>query len=125
MKSLELSELDRLMLDNYLIHLESLDTQIERVDDEITSKASVDGEVRILMSLTGISVYSALLIKSEIGTIERFAGYKKLVSWLGWLRHCINQETLSIMEALRSRVVLCLGGLWLRRLGWRRIMILG
>jgi transposase len=83
LESLELSGLDRLMLDNYLLHLESLNVQIERVDDEITSKASVDKDVRILMSLTGISVYSALLIKSEIGTIERFADYKKLVSWAG------------------------------------------
>ena len=83
LKSLELSGLDRLMLDNYLMHLENLDLQIERVDDEITSKASVDGDVRLLMSLTGISVYSALLIKSEIGKIERFGDYKKLVSWAG------------------------------------------
>jgi transposase len=83
LESLELSGLDRLMLDNYLLHLESLNVQIERVDDEITSKASVDGDVRLLMSLTGISVYSALLIKSEIGSIERFADYKRLVSWAG------------------------------------------
>jgi transposase len=83
LQSLELSGLDRLMLDNYLLHLESLNVQIERVDDEITSKASVDRDVRILMSLTGISVYSALLIKSEIGTIERFSDYKRLVSWAG------------------------------------------
>ena len=83
LKSLELSGLDRLMLDNYLMHLENLDLQIEKVDDEITSRASVDGDVMLLMSLTGVSVYSALLIKSEIGAVDRFADYKKLVSWAG------------------------------------------
>jgi Transposase IS116/IS110/IS902 family len=35
------------------------------------------------MSLTGFSVYSVLLIKSEIGTVERFADYKTLASWAG------------------------------------------
>jgi transposase len=83
LKSLELCGLDRLMLDNYLMHLENLDLQIERVDLEITSRASFDGDVRLLLSLKGINVYSALLIKSEIGNIERFSDYKKLVSWAG------------------------------------------
>jgi len=83
LKVLELSGLDRLMLDNYLMHLENLNLQIEKVDLEITSRASVDGDVRLLLSLKGVNVYSALLIKSEIGTIERFADYKKLVSWAG------------------------------------------
>ncbi len=83
LKSLELSGLDRLMLDNYLMHLENLDLQIDRVDEEITSRASFDSDVRLLLSLKGINVYSALLIKSEIGKIERFSDYKKLVSWAG------------------------------------------
>jgi len=83
LKSLGLSGLDRLMLDNYLMHLENLDLQIDRVDEEITSRASFDSDVRLLLSLKGINVYSALLIKSEIGNIERFSDYKKLVSWAG------------------------------------------
>jgi len=83
LKSVALSGLDRLMLDNYLMHLENLDLQIERVDKEITSRASFDSDVRLLLSLKGINVYSALLIKSEIGKIERFGDYKKLVSWAG------------------------------------------
>jgi len=83
LKSLELSGPDRLMLDNYLLHLESLDMQIERVDAEITARATLDGDVRLLLSLTGVSVYTALLIKSEIGAIDRFPNYKKLISWAG------------------------------------------
>jgi transposase len=71
------------MLDNYLMHLESLNMQIERVDAEITARATIDQDVRLLLSLTGVNVYTALLVKSEIGTIERFADYKRLVSWAG------------------------------------------
>src|SRR5450759_1649695 len=55
LKSLELSGLDRLMLGNYLMHLENLDLQIEKVDLEITSRASVDGDVRLLLSLKGVN----------------------------------------------------------------------
>ena len=83
LKSLELSGLDRLMLDNHLTHLESLNTQVERVDAEITARATLDQDVRLLLSLTGVSVYTALLIKSEVGSIDRFPSYKKLVSWAG------------------------------------------
>jgi transposase len=77
------SSLDRLMLDNYLEHLESLQHQIKTVDQEILSKASRDQDVKLLLSLTGVSIYTALLLKSEIGDIKRFPNYKKLVSWAG------------------------------------------
>jgi transposase len=83
LETLKLSSLDSLMLDNYLLHLENLDVQIERVDAEITTRATVDQDVRLLLSLTGVSVYTALLIKSEIGAIDRFSNYKKLISWAG------------------------------------------
>jgi len=83
LKGLKLPSLDRLMLDNHLTHIESLERQIKRVDEEITSRASQDEDVKLLLSLTGIDVYTALLIKSEIGDIRRFPNYKKLVSWAG------------------------------------------
>lgn len=83
LRSLELNSLDRLMLDNHLNHIESLNRQVRRVDDEIRSRASQDEDVRLLLSMTGVDVYTALLIRSEIGGIERFPDYKKLVSWAG------------------------------------------
>ena len=83
LKSLKLSSLDRLMLDNHLTHLGSLNVQVERVDAEITARVTLDEDVRLLLSLTGVSVYTALLIKSEIGSIDRFPNYKKLISWAG------------------------------------------
>jgi transposase len=33
--------------------------------------------------LTGVGVYSALFIKSEISDIGRFPNYKKLIAWAG------------------------------------------
>jgi len=33
--------------------------------------------------MTGVDVYTALLIGSEMGDIDRFSDYKKLASWAG------------------------------------------
>ncbi|TFH18610.1 IS110 family transposase, partial [Candidatus Bathyarchaeota archaeon] len=82
-RELELGSLDRLVLDNHLCHVESLNSQISRVDAEVRRRGSLDMDVRLLLSLTGVGVYSALLIRSEIGDINRFPDYKRLVSWAG------------------------------------------
>jgi len=71
------------MLDNHLGHVESLNGQIRRVDEMIRSRASLDEDVRLLLSLTGVDVYTALLIRSEVGCIGRFPDYRKLVFWAG------------------------------------------
>jgi transposase len=83
LRRLQLPPLDRLILDNHLTHLESLNQQTGRVDEEIHDKAVEDEDIRLLLSMTGIDVYSALLIRSEIGNITRFPHYKKLASWTG------------------------------------------
>jgi transposase len=83
LRTLELPPVDRLILDNHLQHFESVNHQIKRVDEEIRIKASHDEDVKLLLSMTGIDIYTALLIKSEIGTICRFPAHKKLVSWAG------------------------------------------
>jgi transposase len=83
LRSIELGNLDRLILDNHLEHVESINGQIKRADEAIRERASQDEDVRLLLSLTGIDVYTALLIRSEVGPITRFPDYKRLVSWAG------------------------------------------
>lgn len=83
LKSLELKPLDKLMLNNHLTHIQSLNEQIRRVDEDIDRIASNDEDAKLLMSMSGIDVYTALLIISEIGEISRFTDYKKLVSYAG------------------------------------------
>jgi transposase len=83
LRSRGLCELDRLVLDNHLSLIESINVQIGRVDEAIRKRASEDEDVRLLHSLTGIDVYTALLIRPEAGPISRFPDYKKLVSWAG------------------------------------------
>jgi len=69
METLEFSELDRLLLGNHLSLIESINLQIRNVDEAIGRMACLDEDVRLLLSLTGVDVYSALLIRSEIGPI--------------------------------------------------------
>jgi len=70
-------------LENHLSLVESINVQIRKVDAAIGRMACLDEDVRLLLSLTGVDVYSALLIRSEIGPITRFADCKKLISWAG------------------------------------------
>lgn len=79
----EMSVVDHLLLENHLSLIESINSQIAKVDVAIKERASQDEDVRLLLSLTGIDVYTALLIRSEVGPMSRFADYKKLVSWAG------------------------------------------
>jgi transposase len=75
-------ELDRLILENHIEHIESINSQIKKTDEAIRERASRDEDVRLLLSLTEIDVYTALLMRSEIGQ-QRFPDYKRLVSWAG------------------------------------------
>ena len=47
------------------------------------TKAKVNEQAKLLMSIPGIGTYSAMLILSEIGDIKRFPDAKNLVSYAG------------------------------------------
>jgi len=83
LRRVELKPLDRLLLDSFIEQIECFERLIGNVDAEIGRRASIDEDVKLLLSLTGIGVYSALLIKSEIGDVRRFPSYKKLIAWAG------------------------------------------
>lgn len=74
---------DTISLHQYARHIEFLNEQIKNLEKEIATEAAKQQDVAILMSMTGIDYYSAMLIASEIGDISRFATPKKLVSWAG------------------------------------------
>jgi transposase len=83
LKTLEMKELDHLILENHILHIESINVQIGKADVAIKEKACEDEDICLLMSLPGVDVRTALLLKSEIGPISRFEDYKHLVSWAG------------------------------------------
>lgn len=83
LSGLDLGPVDKMILDNYLKMIQEIGQRISAVDQQITAIACKDEYVRLLMSMTGIDVYTALLIRSEICDITRFENYKKLVAWAG------------------------------------------
>jgi len=83
LSSLSLLEIYRMALDGYLSVLDELEQQIEAVNKRIVVSVKEDEEARLLMTIPGVGYYSALLIKSEIGDINRFPSAKQLCSYAG------------------------------------------
>jgi transposase len=51
----------------------ALNTEIQNIESKIICEASKNKSVKILMSMTGIDYFSAMMIASEIGDITRFS----------------------------------------------------
>lgn len=84
LKSLPVSPIDKIILNTTLSSIEAIDNQIEIVSKEITRYAWQDSQdVKILLSMTGIDIFSAMLISTEIVDIQRFSTPWKLVSYAG------------------------------------------
>ena len=66
-----------------LRQLESVDKEVEFAQKQIAIIVREDEDVKRLMTIPGIDFYSAMIIKNEIGEIERFPDYKKLCSFAG------------------------------------------
>ncbi|CAN5632976.1 hypothetical protein BH23THE1_BH23THE1_28260 [soil metagenome] len=82
MKSLLLpmvSPVDRIILTTSLESIQTINHQMDVVSKEISNYASKkDKDVKILLSITGIDIFAAMLISSEIVNIERFSTPWKL-----------------------------------------------
>lgn len=83
LKSLKLDGNDQVQLINYISNIEFLNNEILQIDKMVSLQASKNEDVKILMSISGIDYFSAMLIMSEIGDITRFNHPSKLVSWSG------------------------------------------
>lgn len=83
LKQLELSKKDRMALDNFLAVLETINSRIFEIDSELFEIAAENKDAELLTSVPGLGVYSALLVVSEIGDINRFKSAKKLCSYAG------------------------------------------
>ena len=71
------------LLETYLEVIETFTDQIERLEVAIEDRAASREETQLLMTIPGVSYYSALLIHAEIGEIERFDKAKQVVSYAG------------------------------------------
>jgi transposase len=74
---------DRLILRRELKRVEEHINDIKEVEQEIAALAGITEDVKLLMSLTGVGYFTALLFLYEIGDIKRFSSPSKLTSWIG------------------------------------------
>ena len=79
----ELQKIKDVRIEGYLRIIEKLDLEIHEASKMISLEATGDENARLLMTIPGISYYSALLLVSEIGEIERFPDSAHLVSYAG------------------------------------------
>jgi transposase len=71
------------LLETYLEAIDTFTEQITSLEEEIEDRAASLAETQRLMTIPGVSFYSALLIYAELGEIERFDGSKQVVSFAG------------------------------------------
>jgi transposase len=83
LKSLQLSPIDKVIMNTSLAAIENINCQIDVVSKEICKYAWDSEDVRIILSMTGIGIFSAMLISAEIVDIRRFQTPWKLVSYAG------------------------------------------
>lgn len=77
------SKHDDIMLHQCIRHIEFLNQEIKHIESKIAQDAIGNENVTILMSITGIDYFSAMMISYEIGDVRRFSTPKKLISWAG------------------------------------------
>lgn len=83
LKTVDIPDASRFQLDQYLVLLRVLNYKIEETSEQVELLAIDNPSARLLMSIPGISYYSALLIMAEIADIRRFPSAKKLCSYAG------------------------------------------
>ncbi len=83
LRSLELTSTDSFVLKTYTNQIEYLNGLIHDLEKTIAQVAVDDEDCQLLMTIPGISFYTAMMFSSEVGDIERFPSSNNLVSWLG------------------------------------------
>ena len=70
-------------VDSYLRIMDIFDEEIRVLSRQLEGLAKEDEDVVLLMTVPGIGYYSALLVKSEIGDVNRFPFGERLCGYAG------------------------------------------
>jgi transposase len=71
--SSQVTPVDRIILDSSIASIEAINQQIDTVSKEISKYAEDNKDIKILLSITGIDIFSAMLISTEIVDVRRFS----------------------------------------------------
>jgi len=111
LRTVQIPVTSRFELDQYTTMLRLLDRQIEDTSHKIQLFTQVNPLAQRLMSIPGISYYSALMIMAEIVDIRRFQSTKKLCSYSGLI-----PSTYQSGDTARHGGITKQGSVWLRRI---------
>jgi transposase len=70
-------------VESYLRVLAPLDAEIQQLSTYLRRLAEADEAVRLLMTIPGVGYYTALLVKAEVGEVNRFRDGDRLCSYAG------------------------------------------
>jgi transposase len=73
----------KLLIDSDLVLLESLQQQIDRLDQVLAARGFGDERVKLLMTLPGVDVTTAESLLAALGDISRFPTPEKAAAYLG------------------------------------------
>jgi len=108
LEKIDLPEIDRKLLEINLSIIDKINEEIKEIDKIIQEKAKEDNDAILLTTIPGISYYSALLIKAEIGDVNRFPNKFKLISYAGLcpsIRQSGNKEIKGRITKQGSRML--------------------
>jgi transposase len=71
------------LLASYLDIIDTLTEQMDQIEALIEDRAGSLKETQLLMTIPGVSYYSALLIYAELGEVDRFDSHKEVVRYMG------------------------------------------
>lgn len=109
LKTLALRPCYRQEVDGYVRVGEVLTVLIAQITTTIKELVDASPQARLLMTVPGVSYYSALLILSEIGEIERFPSAKHLCSYAGLVPSVYSSGSKSFHGRITKQ-----GSRWLR-----------
>src|SRR6056297_1576317 len=89
-------------LESYLEMIETFTEEIRNLEETFEERAGSLKETQLLMTIPGVSYYTALTIYAELGEISRFDGDKSVVSYVG-LNPVIRESSDSRIEGSISK----------------------
>lgn len=110
LRALDVRKIYREELDRYLATLDFLSIQIDEMSEAVKQVAKLDYDCKLLMTIPGISYFTALMVKSEIGDVSRFPNAAKLCNYAGLI-----PSTYASAEKIRTGRITKRGSKWLRR----------
>jgi len=90
-----LRELKINSIDRELNILESIEKEMESINEELRQYCENDEDAKILTTIPGIGYYTAVALVAVIGDINRFSSSEKLSSYFGSLYKTIWKQSIS------------------------------